>query len=171
MKLYELSEQYRNLSELYLTDIANPNEPQEIDILKLQLDSITDQLKTKSENIAKLVLNYESDADATDKEIKRLSSRKTTLENRVKYLKDYLLNEMQFAKLDKIQGEILNLSLCKSPKSVVILDKEQVPVIFRRTIPETYEIDKRSIIENFDKTGEIPNGTDVITDKKYLKIK
>lgn len=166
MHLYELTEEYRNL-ELTLLESDDQNN----EAIKAQFESISEQLNVKAENIAKIILNYDGELEATTKELSRLQQRKKTLENKIEYLKKYVLEQMQIAKLEEISGEILNLTVCKSPKSIIITDKDKVPLEFRIEIPATFEIDKKSVLKHFENTGEILDGTKVITDNKYLKIK
>lgn len=168
MKLYEISDQ---LNFITASLDCETDEPIDKESLTKQLNELQLEFKVKVENIAKIILDYDANLDATTKELTRLTNRKRSLENKIEWLKNYLLEQMQATGNDKIQGEILNVSIAKSPKSVVILDKDKVPKEFRRAIPETWEIDKHSILENFEKTGEIPEGTDVITDKKNVRIR
>jgi hypothetical protein len=168
MKLYELSSAYHNLIE-YLSipqdDIIIANGLQE------QLASITDQFNVKAENIGKLILTKQAEAKAIDEEITRLNNRKRVIENRAEWLKNYLQVEMQVAKTDKIEGQILTLSLQKSPPSCEILDQTLVPQQFIKVIPEQKQVSRIDILKFFKDTGEIPPGTNIITDKKTLRIR
>ena len=166
MHLYELSKQYADTKSWLESDEI-------IDevLLRQKFAETSDQLKIKAENIGKMVLEYESDVATLDNEISRLSARKKSLATKTDWLKSYLLEQMQNAQIDKIPCDILTISLRKNPPSVIVLNPDEVEQKFRRIIPETYEIDKKSILENFKISGEIPVGCDIKTDKKSIVIK
>jgi hypothetical protein len=167
MKLYELSEKYNNLINILNDDEIDLQESD----LKTELNEIQTQFNDKAENIGKLILSLDSEALCIKNEIERLNKRKASAERKVEWLKSYLLNEMIVSKQDKIEGKLLTLSLRKNPPSCVIPNMDLVPQEFRRVIPETWQPDKKSIIDLFKQTGEIFDWCDVITDKKSLSIK
>ncbi len=169
LKLYELSEQYKTL-ETYL---SNPDGEVLFDELKFreQLNKISEAFNIKAENIAKLILSKQAESKALDDEITRLTSRKRSAENKVDWLKDYLQVEMQTANIDKIEGQVLSLSLQKSPPSCVIINQEVIPKIYVKVIPAQEQVDKKSILDHFKDTGEIINGVSIVTDKKNLRIR
>ena len=164
-KLYDLTTNYLTLMQLLEDD------NQDVDAIKEELSHIEMQFNEKAESIARLILNYESDVDATEKELGRLSARKKTLDNKIKWLKEYLLNEMIVAKLDKIPGKVLTLSLRKSPMSINIVDSDSVPQEFKKLVPESWVVDKKLVADHIKDSGEIPSGIEAIIDKKTLMIK
>ena len=154
--LYELTGQYLQLNEE--SDMA-------------QLNELKDTIENKVENIGKLILSLKSESEDIDEEIARLVMRRNARDNQMTSLKQYLLQEMTLMNIDKIKRTLFTVSVRINPPSVNVLNKEDVPVHFRRIIPETWEVDKRTIIENFKANGEIPNGCEVIYDKKSLQIR
>lgn len=165
MKLYEISDQYKTLSQL----IEN-NEYEESELLA-QLNSITEKFNVKAENIGKFVLSLESDNAGIKTEIDRLTSRKQANDKTIERLKNYVLQEMTVANIETIKGQLLNLSVRTNPPSVVITDIEAIPQLFKKEIPMTWQADKKAIADHFKATGEIPNGVDIITTKKSLSIR
>lgn len=163
--LYELSEQYRNL--IAYTDTDDLTEQS----VKDRLQCITEQLNNKAENIGKLIMEINSESDVIQKEIERLVNRKRIAENKADWLKSYILTEMLSSGIKKIEGQILTLSVRDSPPSVTVLDHTLIPEQYFRIIPETKEVNKKAILENFKKNGEILNGTSIVTDKKTLMIR
>lgn len=166
MHLYELTEEYRNL-ELTLLESDDQNN----EALKAQFELISEQLNVKAESIAKIILNYDGKLEATAKELTRLDARKKILENRIKYLKEYLQEQMQNAHLEKISGEILTITLAKNPMSINVLDQTLVPKEYQKCIPEQWVVDKKSIADHIKLSGEIPPGIEAITDKKSVRIR
>jgi hypothetical protein len=163
--LYELSEQYRNL--IANTDTEDLTEQS----VKNKLQGITEQLNNKAENIGKLVMEINAESEVIQKEIERLANRKRVAENKAEWLKSYVLTEMLSSGIEKIEGQVLTLSLRKSPPSVTVLDQTLIPEQYFRIIPENKEVNKKAILENFKTTGEILNGTSIVTDKKTLMIR
>jgi len=166
LKLYELSELYRNLQS-YLSEQDIIDEAK----FREQLSQITEAFNIKVENVAKIIKESDYEVGVIKQELTRLSSRKNTLEKQIDWLKNYLQTEMQVANTDKIQGEILTVSLQKSPPSVKVIDANLVPQNFRRIIPETFEIDKDKILTAVKATGESIDGVEIINDKKTLRIR
>lgn len=167
MHLYQLAESYQNLVAW-----AESDEVLDENILRQQLSEVSTQLTDKAENIAKMILDLEADSDTAKKEIDRLAKRKTSADNKAKWLNGYLLEQMQLSKIEKINGSVLSLSLVKNPISVRILDETKIAPEFWRIIPETKEVNKSAILTSFKETeGVIPDGVEIVTDKKHLVIK
>ena len=167
MKLYELTNEYKALTSLLESDDNIEEEKQ----VRNLLNEITTQLNVKAENIAKLILSLNADMETIDSEVKRLVQRKTSLNNKIEYLKSYLLEELVKAQVDKIKGSVVNISIRNNPPSCNILDFEKIPTEYKREIPAKWEADKSKILTNFKTTGEIIDGVEIIKDKKCLVIK
>lgn len=165
MHLYELSGQYQALMQL------NEDDESQIDNLSELLSNVTDQFNEKAENVGKVILSLNAESQAIKNEESRLSKRRNQLERKVEWLKSYLLNEMTITKIDKIEGQTLTLSLRNNPPSVKVDNEENIPIDFRKIIPETWQPDKTAILQHFKSTGEIINGVSIITDKKSLSIR
>lgn len=163
--LYKLSEQYRDLVAI-LSDEETKEET-----LKDKFKEIATELNEKAESIGKIILELEAETSTIKTEMERLSNRKRIAENKITWLKSYVLQEMLLSGIDKIPGQILTLSLRTAPPSVIVLNQEEVEVKFRRQIPATWEINKQLAISNFKETGEIPKGLDIVADKKTLVVK
>jgi hypothetical protein len=125
----------------------------------------------RSKNICKLILTKQAETKAIDEEISRLTNRNRINDNKINWLKNYVQVEMQNANVDKVDGQVLSASLQKNPVSCVIVDESLVPLIFKKIIPESYVIEKKLIVEEFKRSGEIQPGTQMITDKKSLRIR
>lgn len=164
-KLYELTEQYRALQAL-LDDGVTEN-----DLIQKTIEECHDIIETKIENIGKLILSMEADATSIRTEEQRLASRRQSLEKQVDHLKTYLLNEMVTCQLEKVKKATITISLRTNPPSVNVLDLEAIPQEYRRVIPESWQVDKVAILTQFKTTGEIINGTAIITDRKSISIK
>ena len=164
-KLYELSDKYYFL----LNELDDAETTQ--DNVEILLSEIEEQFNEKAENIGKLVLSLEADADKIKDEEQRLAQRRKVLENKADWLKYYLKDSMINANLDKVEGTVLTVSLRKSPPSVKVISEDDIPQEYRRVIPESWQPDKKSIIDYFKETGEVIAGVEMITDNKSIQIR
>ena len=162
MHLYELTDQIKFLQE--------DTELEEEEFAK-KLGEIQGRFEDKAENIGKLYLSLQADVNALKSEEERLESRRQTIERKSEWLKRYLLQELIVANIDKVKRDVLTISVRVNPPSVNVVDEEVIPQEFRRVIPETWQPDKKQIIEHFKNTGEIIAGVEMITDKKRVEIK
>jgi len=164
-RLYELSDQYNALSGL-----LENSEVDQAEVLE-ELNAIEDQFNVKAENIGKLILSLAGDIAVIQTEEQRLATRKRGIEKHLNYMKAYLHQEMLATGNEKIEGEVLTISLRKNPDSVSVVDQDAIPEEFIRIIPATLQADKDKILRHFKSTGEIISGVDIIRDKKTLTIK
>ena len=144
MNLYELSVAFQEVQNMDLDP----------EVMKDTLDSIEDAIENKAENIAKLVRNLESDVSAYKEEEDRLKTKRQATENKVKWLKTYLEDNMKLTGKTKFKSGMFNFSIQKNPASVNILDERIIPKEF--LIPQLPKIDKTAL-KDVLKTGvEVP---------------
>ena len=165
MHLYELTAEYRFL------EIEIEAGDGDTDALQLQLDDIVGQLGDKAENIGKYILSLKADSEAIKTEIDRLATRRKAIDNKAEWLKSYLLSQMIYAEIDKIKKDVLTISVRTNPPSINIENQDEIPTEYRRVIPETWEPDKKAILEHVKATGEIVPGCHIVTDKKSLVVR
>jgi hypothetical protein len=161
MKLYELSHELKTALAQY-----DP-EHDELGILEQVIDSIAMELEQKSENIVKLIANWESDADAIDVEIKRLQNLKKHKESRAEWLRGYLERNLINAGIDKLDFKTHKVSFRKSTR-VIVEDERLVPEKYKR-VKTVVDVDKTAIKEAW-KQGIGVEGTRV-DEFKNLQIK
>lgn len=174
MKLYELAESYRTISSLC----------SEGEDFAPALEQIKDELGIKVENVAKVIKELEADEKALGDEATRLSARALAINNRTVGLKKYLLDSMEFAGVDKIEGKLLKVAIQKSPPACEVLNMNDVPLHLRTSIlkipskelPEdmlhfkqSEQVDKATIIEDWKHEIDTP-GTKV-TQGKHVRIR
>ena len=144
MNLYELSLAFQEVQNMELDP----------EVMKDTLDSIEDAIENKAENIAKLVRNLESDVSAYKEEEDRLKTKRQAIENKVKWLKTYLEDNMKLTGKTKFKSGMFNFSIQKNPVSVNILDERIIPEEF--LIPQLPKIDK-TVLKDVLKNGiEVP---------------
>lgn len=144
MNLYELSMAFQEVQNMDLDP----------EVMKDTLDSIEDAIENKAENIAKLIRNLESDVAAYKEEEDRLKTKRQATENKVKWLKTYLEDNMKLTGKTKFKSGMFNFSIQKNPASVNILDERIIPKEF--LISQLPKIDKTAL-KDVLKTGvEVP---------------
>lgn len=153
MKLYELSEQFRELADEL--EEANLDEQTMLDTLNGSTEMMN--IEEKASGIIKMVKNWQGEIPAYDAEIKRLKNKKDSLKNRIDYIKSYLKYCLETAKLDKIKIGTLSVRIQKNGKgSVIIEDEKLVPAAYTDIIPEHTEISKERLYEDLKTGKEIP---------------
>lgn len=151
--LYELTDEIKKIADNIESAETCPDE------IYAELVNISGAFTDKAENIAKFVLNLQSDIEALEKEESRINHKRKTLESKCNWIKDYLKHNIETLGLSRIKGNILSISIQKNPYSVKIINEDIVPAArFTRIVPERREVDKVFILKNFNETGEIPDG-------------
>lgn len=144
MNLYELSLSFQEVQNMDLDP----------EVMKDTLDSIEDAIENKAENIAKLIRNLESDVSAYKEEEDRLKTKRQSTENKVKWLKTYLEDNMKLTGKTKFKSGMFNFSIQKNPASVNITDEKIIPGEF--LIPQPPKVDKTSLKEILKRGIEVP---------------
>ena len=144
MNLYELSLAFQEVQNMDLDP----------EVMKDTLDSIEDAIENKAENIAKLIRNLESDVSAYKEEEERLKTKRQATENKVKWLKTYLEDNMKLTGKTKFKSGMFNFSIQKNPASVNITDEKIIPEEF--LIQQPPKVDKTSLKEILKRGIEVP---------------
>lgn len=161
MKLYELTEQYNQVSALLEQD------DMDAEMLLDTLESIQEAVEVKAENIAKLVRKYEAESEAIKSEAKRLSERAAKSAKNADKLKEYISDNLQRAGIGKVEGKFFTIGFRKST-SVNVIDFASLPDDFKITKTEIVA-DKKAIGERL-KDGEEIAGCELVTNQN-LQIK
>lgn len=139
MKLYQLTESYNNLWELV------NDETMDLSVIESAIQQIESAIEVKCENSAIIMKGLESEIDAIDAEIKRLSEMKNSRKGKRDWLKGYMQGEMEKAGIDKVKAGMFTVALQNNPPSVEITG--EVPAEFVTIIPTSYQPDKKRIAE------------------------
>lgn len=127
MKLYELTQNYLNLQDLF------ENEEIGEEIIDSALKKVKDSIEEKAENYAMIIKNLEAQAEICEKEERRLANKKVVLRNKAKKLKDNLQECMLTIDKPKIKGKLFSFIIQKNAPSVSILDENLIPEEFMKT--------------------------------------
>lgn len=155
-KLYELTEAYADLAAR-LEDCESDFERENI---LVALDQIGADVADKGEAYARMMKNAQADADALEKEIKRLQSRKKAAENLVERLKNNMLFALGIAGATELRTSIGKWRVQLNNPSVQIIDETKVPEEF--FVEQPKKLMNSLILAHWNETGEIPDGCDVV---------
>lgn len=138
MKMYELTLAYEKVLEM----------AEELDdgALRDTLDSITDAIDDKAENIAKVIKQLEADADIFRQEEVRLAKRRRTVDNNVRNLKRYLQESLEQVGTNRVNGKLFTVSIQNNPPSVDILDESKIELDYFDEQPP--KLDKKAVLES-----------------------
>lgn len=91
------------------------------------LDAIEGEFNQKAVAVSHIILNLDSDSEAIDAEIKRLTERKRAIENRRDDVREYLRSNMEAAGITKISCPLFSITLAQGREVVVIDDEDSLP--------------------------------------------
>ena len=136
MNLYSLDSEYLKL--LTLLDDNDGEITEEIGVL---MEKNAQLAEGALKNYTSMYRNLESNVDAIEAEIKRLSGLKKAKERSSQVVKDALTYTMKLRELDKYDGGTFKLSFRKSV-ALIIDDESKVPGNFLRTVTS---VDKMAV--------------------------
>lgn len=151
MKLYELTGAYNEIFDLLESE-------DDLDYAALEdtLQSIEGVAEHKIGGIVRMILSLQKFTEAFDSEAKRLAKKKKTVDNRIKWLKDYMLQSLEVMAKDKIQTDVGTVSRRKSPPSVLVSDVNKIPANFWHIPTPDPQLDKKAVLEDLKLGKNIP---------------
>lgn len=182
MQLYQISEIYKDLIDLY-----NEAESQgELDAILLQIESVETTLEERAENYAKIVLDAAADAKKYKAESDRLKGLEMLAASRADCLKLKLKQALESANLKNLNVGIFKIVLRANGGNPAVevsdgivdengwvLPEIKLPKEVTKFIPAVkahYEIDNQGVID-LQKTGtKLPVGIEAIRGT-HLRIK
>ena len=120
-----------------------------------RLDELGQAIEVKAENIAALTDNMGLFVEMCKAEEKRISNKRKSVENKIKWVNDYLKNNMEAAGIMNIEIGTRKLSLQKNPPSLIVDNEDIIPPKYFLVIPESYQIDKKRLLKDL-KAADIP---------------
>ena len=136
--LYELTGDF-----LTLMDMLEDEECDEQCIMDT-LESVEYEIEEKADGYAKIIKSLESDIEGLSKETDRLTARKKTYENRIKWLKQNLEMCMRATGKKKFTTDLFSFGIQKNGgkrKLVIDVDVENVPEQYRIKQPDAIDGD------------------------------
>lgn len=159
--LYELAAQYRqDLEHLQNSDI---DEEQAIQLL----ETLQGNIQEKAKNVAMVIRNMETTADAIAEAEKAMYARRKSIERKIEWMKDYLLNNMEATGITKIESPYFVISLRNNAESLIVEPDAEIPAEYWKQ-PDPV-LDKVSLKKDIQ-LGVIVPGCSLVR-KKSLSIK
>lgn len=166
MNLYEIKSEIAAAIES-MFDTVN-EETGEVDAGTVErLESLQAEKSEKIENCGLYLKNIDSEIAALDAEIKKLTARKKTKENKRDRLKEYVKPFIEEMENKKFESARVVFSL-RSSESVNITDESAISAEYMKTKTETTP--DLTAIKKAIKAGAVVSGAELIT-KNSLQIK
>lgn len=164
MKLYELTEQHREL--VALADGDNT----ELELaLADTFEAIEGEFNDKAVALIEVTKNLDSDCESIDKEIERLSNRKKSIQGKKEWMREYLRSNMEASGITKIECPLFSITLGKGRDVVEITDQDKIPADYLN-IKTTFAPAKADILRELKAGKKIP-GCKLAKSKSSLRIK
>jgi hypothetical protein len=151
ISLYELSQDYRQALDV-LTD---PENDLPAEVIADTLEGLQGSMEDKAVNVAKFFRNLEAMAGAIKDAEDRMARRRRAIEGRVKWLKDYLKQNMEACDIQKIESPWFVLAIQKNPAAVEVFDEAAVPAEFKEEVV-TVRVDKAGIKRALEAGEPVP---------------
>jgi hypothetical protein len=138
LRLYEISPEFADLVEQ--DDLTDQDAE--------RLDELGHALEVKASNIAALTDNMGLFVDMCKAEENRISAKRKAVENKIKWVNDYLKNNMEIAGVMNIEIGTRKISLQKNPPKLVVDDENKIPSKYFVVIPESFNLDKKRLLKD-----------------------
>ena len=154
LTLYEISHDYLQALDVF----TDPEADIPLEAAMDTLEGIEGQLQEKAVNVAKFMQNLDATAKSIREAEQQMAHRRKSIENRARWIKDYLKTNMEAAGISKIESPWFRLAIQKNPEAVEIVDEASVPDDFKTEVV-TVKIDKTAIKQAIRGGGEVPGAT------------
>lgn len=156
--LYELTWKYKEIQNHLLNDDDYP----------VELIAADEEINSKIENYGFVIRNMESDSDALDAEIKRLTDRKKTTDKAIDRMKDMVMQAMKTTDKTKITTPHFKFTVAKAGGKTPVKITGDVPHEWCKV---KYEPDKDKIRTAMEEDGEIFDFAELGERTEYLRMK
>lgn len=157
MRLYELTEQWRQIAEIAFAEMDDGELPAD---LMEQLATCEGNIDQKLAACCRIVKEMEASKEAFAAEASRLRTKASRCESHADSLKAYMKSQMEACDFSKREVDsIFTVSIQKSPPSLVVSNLDDVPTTW--DVPQERRIDSRGIKDAI-KAGAIVPGCEVV---------
>lgn len=131
------------------------------------LKEIGNQLAIKADNVANYLTYLDDQLEIVTKRIEAMNNVKRALKERITRFEDYIQSCLELNN-GPIKGNDKVFKLVTNPPSVEIIDQDKLDIQYIE-IRQEIVVKKKEILEDFKKTGEIPDGVNIVQ-KKRVKM-
>ena len=168
MNLYKISQSIIELASLLADDNLPDDLREKCELLKKEMLT---EIEKKVIGMHHFLLQLKSEEEMINDEIKRLQELKRSNLNKHKRLKDFLVYVMKETGRE-VDTPTLKIKLRKVADSIVINNEIDIPSKFMvQPEPPAPKPDKRALMASYKKTGVVPSGCSIETDKYTLTVK
>lgn len=159
LKLYEIQNTYLDALDVF----TDPDADIPPEVVADTLEAITGEFEQKAVNVAAFARQMEAEADAIKAAEDRMARRRKALENRARWLRDYVKIGMEVVGMKKLASPWFVLAVQNNPPAVEITDPAAVPAAFlRQPEPPPPAPDKTAIKAAWTSGQPVP-GTRLVT--------
>ena len=151
LTLYEISQDYLQALDVF----TDPEADIPLGAVLDTLEGIEGQLQDKAVNVAKFMQNLDATARAIREAKQQMARRRKAIENRARWIRDYLRANMQAAGSTRIESPWFCLAIQNNPGTLEIFDEASLPDDFKTEVV-TLKIDKAAIKQAIRDGAEIP---------------
>lgn len=127
-------------------------------------------LEVKAQNVAFVIRNIQSTAEAIKAAEDKMAERRKTLERRIDWLKGYLKSGMELAGINKVESPYFTIAVQNSPEAVEIDEPGLLPAEYwKQPEPPPPSIDKVAIKAAIKAGADVPGAR--LTQGTHLRIK
>jgi hypothetical protein len=161
ISLYELAAQYqRDLEHFQNSDL---DEDQAIQLL----ESMQGAIQEKAKNVAMVIRNMETTAEAIAAAEKEMASRRKSIERKIDWMKAYLLENMERTGISKIESPYFVIALRDNPESLIVEQDAEIPPEYFK--PQDPVLDKVTLKKDMQLGVIVPGCR--LERKKSVRIK
>lgn len=164
MTLYEITADYMQLMQMMEDPDLDPQ------TLADTMEGIEGELEDKADNYARVMKNMEADLNGIKAEIERLSTRKKTIENNIKRMKEALQFSMETTGKTKFKTELFSFGIRKNAPAVV-MDEPYIENVPERFLKYSDPTINRTAIKEAIQNGEDLEGLAHLEQSTSLSIR
>jgi hypothetical protein len=161
--LYEISENLRGLASIDAEDEGMAL------AIRDTMQAVQGEFDEKAKAVASVILNMDSDAEAIQAEIDRLTARKKAIANRQEGIKNYLRENMEACGISKISHPLFSITLAKG-REVAIIDNPSIIPDELTYVKTEIRPEKIEILRLLKKGKEVP-GAHIERSQSSIRIK
>lgn len=162
--LYELASDYDAIQQAFEDDDITMEQLEE---LLDAMEESKDDLRTKVDNVCKLLRNTKGNIAKFKNEEKRLAARRKAMENKEKRVHDWLKSTMDILDVEDIKTNVFHVQIVEQGFRVIVVDEDLLPEEYFR-VKKTPDMTKLN--KAYKEDGEIVKGCDVVP-QKALRIR
>jgi len=138
--IYDIKSEYQDLLDELLDEECDTSN------IMFRLEQLGEDANMKIHNIALVANEKEMLANLRKERGKEIIEKANKQIEQVKKMKEWLLGVMQQFGVEKVKGDILDVSIRKNPEKLVIIDEKKVPKEYIKS-KTSEDIDKKSLKE------------------------